>query len=322
MVLGGGIPRPGSVWRFPMAAPSAHQVPGRVVALHQVVCLLGRFPALAGADLVVDAGEVVHLEGPNGAGKSTLLRLCAGLVGVSSGRAEVLGCDLAADRRAVRRRVGFLGHASGLYDELSVADNVRFAARAARAPAGSDERALARLGLGGRLARLGVARLSAGQRRRAALAAVVARQPELWLLDEPHAGLDAAGRDLLDELVAEAAAAGATVLFASHELDRAAGVATRRVRVAGGRVAGSPGTGPAATVPSATVPAATVPDATVPAATVPAATVPDATVPAATVPDATVPAATVPAATTRPTPAAATPVGSTPGRVEERLRVP
>ncbi|MGH9269601.1 MAG: hypothetical protein ACRD0D_15675, partial [Acidimicrobiales bacterium] len=67
------------------------------------------------------------------------------------------------------------------------------------------------------------------------LAALVARQPELWLLDEPHAGLDQAGRDTLDALVAGAAAAGATVLLASHELERAASVAGRTVVVAGGQ---------------------------------------------------------------------------------------
>ena len=68
------------------------------------------------------------------------------------------------------------------------------------------------------------------------IAAVLARRPELWLLDEPHAGLDRAGRDLVDGLVRDAAAAGATVLFASHELDRAEGLATRIVTIAGGLV--------------------------------------------------------------------------------------
>ena len=85
-----------------------------------------------------------------------------------------------------------------------------------------------------RLHDLPVRSLSAGQRRRVSFASVLARRPELWLLDEPHAGLDAAGRDLVDGLVGEAAAAGATVLFASHELDRAEGVAERGVTVAGG----------------------------------------------------------------------------------------
>jgi heme ABC exporter ATP-binding subunit CcmA len=206
------------------------------VRFRDAVSLLGRFPALAGVDLDVAVGEIVLLQGPNGAGKTTLLRACAGLVPITSGEVEVLGCDIRRDRRAVRRRIGLLGHATFLYDDLTVAQNLRFAARAAGRTAADAEAALARLELDGRLRDLGVSKLSAGQRRRVALAAVVARRPELWLLDEPHAGLDAAGRDLLDDLVRQAAAAGATVLLASHELDRAADLAGRRVSVAGGQV--------------------------------------------------------------------------------------
>ena len=206
------------------------------VRLSRAVVLLGRFPALAGADLLVERGEIVHLSGPNGAGKSTLLRACAGLLRVVEGEAQVLGHDLARERRQVRRRVGLLGHASFLYEELTVLDNVRFAVRAAGAPVAAVAPALARLGLDGRLADVVVARLSAGQRRRAALAVLVARAPELWLLDEPHAGRDAAGRDLVDGLVREAAAGGTTVVFASHELDRAAGLAQRQLTVVGGQV--------------------------------------------------------------------------------------
>jgi heme ABC exporter ATP-binding subunit CcmA len=209
-----------------------------VVSLRAAVALLGRFPALAGVDLEVDRGEVVLLRGANGAGKTSLLRTCAGLVPVVAGSATVLAHDLTdpVDRRAVRRRVGLLSHATGLYDDLTVADNVRFWARAAGARGVDADAAMARLGLSGRLAGVAVGRLSAGQRRRASLACLVARRPELWLLDEPHAGVDQAGRDVVDELIAGAAAAGATVLVASHELDRAEGVATRTVTIAGGAV--------------------------------------------------------------------------------------
>ena len=91
-----------------------------------------------------------------------------------------------------------------------------------------------RCGLDGRLGSLGVATLSAGQRRRTALACLLARRPELWLLDEPHAGLDQEGRDLLDGLVRQAVASGATVVLSSHELDRAAGLAHRVVTIVGG----------------------------------------------------------------------------------------
>ncbi len=205
-----------------------------VVELRGAVALLGRFPALAGVDLEVDQGEIVLLEGPNGAGKTTLLRVCAGLVHVVAGRARVLGCDLRRDHTAVRRRVGLLSHASGLYDDLTVDDNVRFWSRAARSDPADAEAALARLGLDGRLRHVAVARLSAGQRQRAALAVLVARRPELWLLDEPHAGLDHEARELVDAIVRDAAAAGATVLVASHERERAASLAQRVVPVAGG----------------------------------------------------------------------------------------
>jgi heme ABC exporter ATP-binding subunit CcmA len=207
-----------------------------VVHLRGAVTLLGRFPALAGIDLDVTAGEIVLLRGPNGAGKTTLLRLCAGLLPVTRGEAHVLGHDLADRRqaRAVRRRVGLLGHATGLYDELTVADNVRFWGRAAGAAPIDIDGALTACGLDGRLADLLVARLSAGQRRRTSLACVVARRPELWLLDEPHAGLDQEGRDVLDGLVHRAVAEGATVVLSSHELDRAEVLAHRVVHLAGG----------------------------------------------------------------------------------------
>jgi heme ABC exporter ATP-binding subunit CcmA len=207
------------------------------VSLRSVVALLGRFPALAGVDLDVAAGEVVLLQGPNGAGKTTLLRVCAGLVPVVEGEAEVLGVDLCHDRGAVRRRVGLLGHDSGLYGELTVSENARFWARAAGVGPEDAAAALDRMGVAQRLHDLAVNSLSAGQRRRVAFACVLARRPELWLLDEPHSGLDAAGRDVVDGLVREGAAAGATVLFASHELDRAVDLADRTIRLAGGAIA-------------------------------------------------------------------------------------
>lgn len=206
-----------------------------VVHLRSAVCLLGRFPALAGLDLDVARGEVVLLRGPNGAGKTTLLRALAGLVPVVDGEATVLGHDLRRDRRKVRPRVGLLGHATALYDDLDVEQNVRFWARAAGKPTSTADEALARLGLDGRLRTVAASRLSAGQRRRASFAVLLAQDPELWLLDEPHAGLDAEGRDLLDGVITQAADNGKTVVLASHELDRATALARRTVVVAGGQ---------------------------------------------------------------------------------------
>ena len=207
-----------------------------IVSLQGVVALLGRFPALAGADLEVGESEIVLVQGPNGAGQSTLLRVCAGLLRIESGRAEVLGHDLVADRAAVRRSVGLLGHDTALYDDLTVEENLRFWARASRIDDEAVPAALDRLGVAERLRDVAVRNLSAGQRRRTALAAVVVRRPRLWLLDEPHSGLDQGGRDLIDQVILDAASAGATVMLASHELDRTLDLATRHLTVAGGTI--------------------------------------------------------------------------------------
>jgi heme ABC exporter ATP-binding subunit CcmA len=214
------------------------------VSLREAVALADRFPLLAGVTLDVGEGEIVHLSGPNGAGKSSLLRLCCGLLPLAAGTGAVLGHDLAADHREVRREVGYLGHASFLYEELTVEENLRFALRATGLRSAEAGRraaaAMARMGLSGRIPGMPVVKLSAGQRRRAALAVVVGRQPRLWLLDEPHAGLDQDSRQLLDEIVTEARAGGATVVLSSHDLGSAGALADRVVALAGGRVVPEP----------------------------------------------------------------------------------
>lgn len=210
----------------------------QVIRFRSAVALAGRFPVLAGVDLDVARGEVVLLRGANGAGKTSLLRACAGILRVAGGEAVVLGTDLVLNQRAVRRRVGLLGHSSALYDELTALDNVRYALKSSGTDPTQAGPAMEHLGIDGRLPSTLVGALSAGQRRRVALAVVVARDPELWLLDEPHAGLDAEHRDLLDRIISDAAGRGRTVLMASHEVDRAVPLADRVVTIAGGVVTG------------------------------------------------------------------------------------
>ncbi len=207
-----------------------------VVHFRAAVALAGRFPALAGVDLSLQPGEVVVVVGANGAGKTSLLRACAGLLPVTSGQAEVLGIDLTTDHTTVRRHVGLLGHAAPIYDELSAAENVRFSVKALGLPVDRADGALERLGLVGRLRTTPTGRLSAGQRRRVALAALLARRPALWLLDEPHAGLDAPSRDLLGNLIGEAATDGAAVLLSSHEPELSVPLSDRVVVMGGGRI--------------------------------------------------------------------------------------
>lgn len=207
-----------------------------VVELRGVVAVLGGFPALAGVDLTVGRGEVLLLQGPNGAGKTSILRVCAGLLPVERGGGSILGMDITAQRDEIRSRVGLLGHTNGLYLDLTVAQNLRFWASTVGATQEEVSAAMKRMGLEGRLASVKAERLSAGQRRRCALASMIVRRAELWLLDEPHAGLDAAGRDEIDSVLRDAVAAGATVVVSSHELERAGALATRVVTVDGGTV--------------------------------------------------------------------------------------
>lgn len=208
-----------------------------VIDFTDAVVLYGNYPALAGATLQVQRGEIVLLQGPNGAGKSTVLRLCAGLVPLARGRASVLGHDVAVDRDAIRRRVGLLGHANGLFLDLTARENLTFWSNMVGASRSECDEAMDRMGLTGALGDRRVVSLSAGQKRRVALASLVVRRAELWLLDEPHTSLDERGRDELDAVLREAATSGATIVLASHEVERARTLSSRVVTVTGGRVA-------------------------------------------------------------------------------------
>ncbi len=206
------------------------------ISLRSAVALSGGFPVLAGVDLDLDAGQVLALLGSNGAGKTSLLRLLAGLLPLRSGEAVVLGCELPDGAAELRRQVGLAGHDPGLYEELDARENLRFALRAARLdPAGADA-ALERVGLEGRAVATPLGLLSEGQRRRVALAWLAARRPALWLLDEPHAGLDASTRHLVGELCNEAARGGAVVVLSSHEPELAVSLADTVVTMGGGAV--------------------------------------------------------------------------------------
>lgn len=209
---------------------------GKIVDFADVVIVYDNFPAVAGATFTIVSGEIVLLQGPNGAGKTTLLRACAGLLPITRGTANVLGCDLRLDRIAVRSRVGLLGHANGLYQDLTVLENLLFWSRLVGATRSDIDQAMSAIGLASRLCQTRVAHLSAGQRRRCALATLIVRRAQLWLLDEPHAGLDAQGRDELDRTLRTARDSGATIIFASHEIERARSLATRSLTVTGGVV--------------------------------------------------------------------------------------
>jgi heme ABC exporter ATP-binding subunit CcmA len=185
--------------------------------------LFRRSPALAGVTIQVVSGRAVAILGTNGAGKTTLLRILATALRPSYGSAVVDGIDVADRPEEIRPRVAFLPHATGLYDDLSAAENLGFAATLMNVPAPdrSDRisAALERVQLAAeRDSRVG--RFSAGMRRRLALGRILLGHPRLVLLDEPYAALDAEGMALVDELLDEWRANGATVLVATHATER------------------------------------------------------------------------------------------------------
>ena len=196
----------------------------------------GPLAALRGIDLHVATGTLLAVLGPNGAGKSTLLRLLAGLTRPSGGSLRV-GCG-PADRRAARRRVGYIGHATLLYPALTARENLLFAARlygVAGAPARVagllDEQGLATL------ADRRVATFSQGLCRRLAIARGLVHDPEVVLLDEPFAGLDRASAGRLAGRLAALRGGGRTVVLVTHDLARAAELADAALVLVGGRVA-------------------------------------------------------------------------------------
>lgn len=207
-----------------------------IAHLENAVVTLAGYPLLSGVDLDIEERSVVVLTGPNGAGKTSLLRLLAGLETLARGEGNVLGFDLLrGDRRQLRREVGWIGHEGSFYNELTVRDNLVFAARSLGRPIDDIPVALQRTGLVERTNTL-AKRLSAGQRRRLGLAWLLVRRPSLWILDEPYASLDENGRDFLNGLITEVIRQGATVVLSAHDPLRNATFDVRQVRMEGGRI--------------------------------------------------------------------------------------
>jgi heme exporter protein A len=208
-------------------------------------------PALAGVSLRVEAGRAVGLLGPNGAGKTTLLRILATAIRPSYGSGAVDGYDLGRDAALVRERIAYLSHATGLYEDLTGRENLRFAASmlATDDAATRVERALADIGLRERAADR-VRDYSAGMRKRLALGRVLLGRPSLVLLDEPYAALDAEGMALVDQLLAAWREVGVTVLVASHTTERIAPMLDGSLLLDRGLVAEVIGRGVSSTPPS------------------------------------------------------------------------
>lgn len=172
--------------------------------------------------LQVQRGEIFGFLGPNGSGKTTSIRMMCGLLTPDSGSGHTLGYDIVRHAADIKRHVGYMTQRFGLYDDLSLRENLDFIARIYGMPQRKQrvQQALERLGLQGRQNQL-AGTLSGGWKQRLALAACMLHEPQLLLLDEPTAGVDPkARRDFWDE-IHELAAEGMTVLVSTHYMDEA-----------------------------------------------------------------------------------------------------
>jgi heme exporter protein A len=177
-----------------------------------LACVRGGRQVFSRVGFTVCAGEALLVTGPNGAGKSSLLRLVSGLLRPQQGRIELEGGDL---ELTIAEQAHYLGHQDALKPSLSVQENLRFWTALLGGEAAKSDHALAAVGLDG-LAPLPAIYLSAGQRRRLAIARLIAIERPIWLLDEPTSVLDAAAQAMLADLIRAHLADHGLVLVASH----------------------------------------------------------------------------------------------------------
>jgi ABC-2 type transport system ATP-binding protein len=192
------------------------------IDVHDLVKRFGRRTVVDRVSLAVGPGRICGFLGPNGSGKTTTLRMICGLLNPDGGGGTCLGHDLLREREAIKRQTGYMSQRFGLYDELTIRENLEFMGRVY----GIDrmkqrvDASLERLGLATRQKQI-TGSLSGGWKQRLALAAAVLHEPRLLLLDEPTAGVDPKARRAFWDEIHGFAAQGITVLVSTHYMDEA-----------------------------------------------------------------------------------------------------
>lgn len=204
-----------------MNAPATGIEAVRTVGLRKE---FGKTVAVEGLTLTIERGEVFGLLGSNGSGKTTTIRMLCGLLEPTAGEATVVGYDVRRESEAIRRSIGYMSQRFGLYDDLTVRENIDFYAAIYGLRGGERlhrvEEQLVELHLAGRAGQL-AGTLSGGWKQRLALACATTHRPQMLFLDEPTAGVDPAARRIFWELIYQFAARGTTVLVTTHYMDEA-----------------------------------------------------------------------------------------------------
>lgn len=204
-----------------------------VIVLENLVKFFGRFAAIRGISASFSVGKLYVILGDNGAGKSTLLRIVAGLMEPSQGSFTLLGTGKV---REVAQRVGYMGHAPLLYDELSGMENLRyFAGLYGLHDDGICQKAMQVVGLDPELSRR-VGQYSQGMRQRLSLARAVLHDPELILLDEPFSNVDVRSAREMAAVLGRVRDQGKTIFVVTHQAALMQGIADEFVHMAAGQI--------------------------------------------------------------------------------------
>ncbi len=205
-------------------APPSPPLKPPAIETHDLSRRFGSLVAVADLTLRIERGEVFGLLGPNGSGKTTTIRMLCGLLEPSEGWATVDGINVASAPEQVKMRIGYMSQRFGLYEDLTVDENLTFYAGiyglSGVKRTGRLDTVVDFLGLEGRLGQL-VGQLSGGWKQRVALACALLHQPPVLFLDEPTAGVDPAARRNFWGAIHELAQHGTTVLVTTHYMDEA-----------------------------------------------------------------------------------------------------